>query len=111
MSHGTLSRAAWPLVLVLMAFLAVLAVRPVGAQSSGGGPRWEYRVFAMNPGDYGTTEDYKEILAQHGNDATKADAPFQEHVLKYLGEEGWELVALERPRPNLVHFVLKRPAK
>jgi hypothetical protein len=65
----------------------------------------------MNPADYNGAADYREILEENGKDALRADAPFQEHVLKHLGEEGWELVQLERPRPNLVHFVLKRPRR
>jgi hypothetical protein len=104
------SRAAGPLVLALVVVLALLLGQRAGAQS-GGGPKWEYRVFPMNPADYNDTEDYKEILEANGKDALRAEAPFQQHVLEHLGEEGWELVQLERPRPNLVHFVLKRPLR
>lgn len=109
MSRPTWSRAAWPLVLALVAVLALLLGQRAGAQSAGG-TKWEYRVFPMNPADYNDAEDYKEILLEAGKDAVRAEAPFQEHVLKHLGEEGWELVQLERPRPNLVHLILKRPA-
>ncbi len=103
---------AWPVLLVvaLAALGLALLVRPAGAQ---GAPvrRWEYRVFRMDPADYGDKADYREILRANNDDPLRADPDFHQHVLSFLGGEGWELVSIERPRANLVYFYLKRPAR
>lgn len=103
---------AWPFTLVVaIAALAstLLVVRPAGAQ---GAPRgWEYRVFRMDPVDYDDKADYREILRANNNDPLRAEPDFHQHVLVVLGRDGWELVQMERVRPNLVYFYLKRPAR
>lgn len=107
-----MSRAlAWPLTLVvaLAALTSTFLVRPAGAQ---GAPRgWEYRVFRMDPADYADKADYREVLRLNNGDALRAEPDFHQHVLTVLGQEGWELVQMERARPNLVYFYLKRPAR
>lgn len=102
---------AWPLALVVAAaaLASSFVARPAGAQSAPRG--WEYRVFRVDPADYSDKADYREILRANNNDGLRAEAPFQEHVLSYLGREGWELVQVERPRPGLVYFYMKRPAR
>ena len=107
--RSTLSRAAWPLAFVLVALLAFAAVGPAGAQGTGG--RWEHRVFRVDPADYEDKADWRTILQQNGNDPFRAESAFHEHILTHLGEERWELVQMERVRPNLVYFYLRRPAR
>lgn len=102
---------AWPLTLLVAvaALTSALLARPAGAQGASRG--WEHRVFRMDPADYADKADYREILRANNNDGLRAEAAFQQHVLSFLGGEGWELVQVERPRPNLVYFYLKRPAR
>ncbi|MBX3468935.1 MAG: hypothetical protein KF878_18855 [Planctomycetes bacterium] len=101
--------AAWPLLAALAVALLLLPWRPAGAQ---GAPRaWEHRVFRMDPVDYRDKADYLEILRANNNDPQRAEPDFHQHVLHVLGREGWELVQMDRARPNLVYFYLKRPAR
>jgi hypothetical protein len=111
-------RSAWPLATFAFALLAIAA--HVRAQDDEPlppppppwtGARWEYQVFRLDPADYADMDDWKEILAENGNDWLRAEAPFHTHVLQSLGQDGWELVDVERPRANLVHFYLKRPGR
>lgn len=104
------SRAAWPLAFVLVALIGLAAVRPAGAPGAGAG-RWEHRVFRVDPADYDDKADWRAILQQSGNDAFRAESAFHEHILQHLGEERWELVQMERVRPNLVYMYMKRPAR
>lgn len=75
------------------------------------GARWEYRVFPMRSADYEDKRDYREILAEHKGDGRAADSAFQEHVLNYLGQEGWELVGIERRFADQLHLYMKRPQR
>ena len=67
---------------------------------------WEYRVFRMAPADYQNKADYLAIKRKAGKGV---EAAFTEHVLNYLGKEGWELVQAERRNPNLLYLYLRRP--
>lgn len=103
---------AWLGGALLGLFLA-LALNAASAQqqdeSAWRGQRWEYRVFRMNAVDYEDKADYQQILKENDKDPTKADAAFQEHVLNWLGEQGWELIGIERRHANQLHYYLKRP--
>ncbi len=68
---------------------------------------WEYRVFRLDPQDYTDKQDYQAILKRDG--ARAVEASFYEHVLQHLGQDGWELVTLERKGQSLVYLYLKRP--
>jgi hypothetical protein len=98
-----------------VAFVAGVAVGALGlgiARGQGTPPPapFEYRLFRMDPQEYAGKSDYEEIRKKHGGDGLKTDCEFQEYVLNTLAKEGWELQLMERPRPNLVHFYLRRPA-
>lgn len=105
-----MSRAAVPLALLAGLLLGGALLR-AEAQPPPPQTVWEYRVFRVDPAEYSGKEDYEAIKAQHGGDPARADAPFQQHVLGWLGKEGWELVSVERLRPNLPQYILKRPAR
>ena len=100
--------AACTLALALLGAGALLGYRPAAAQQQSA-PVWEYQVFRMDPVDYQDKADYKQVLAQHG--PRGADAAFKEHVLTYLGKEGWELVTIEKRAGSLLYLYLKRRAR
>lgn len=106
-----MSRAAVPLALLAGLLLGGALLRAEAQPPPPPATVWEYKVLRVDPADYNGKEDYEQIKAQHGGDATRADAPFQQHVLTWMGKEGWELVAIERLRPNLPQYVFKRPAR
>ncbi len=60
-----------------------------------------YLVFEYVPG-----HTLKQVLKKEGPRA--ADSAFKEHVLNFLGKEGWELVDMEIRQQNLIYFYLKR---
>lgn len=99
---------------MFVAFVAGVAVGALGlgiarGQGAPAPAPFEYRLFRMDPQDYAGKADYEEIKRKHGGDGLRTDAEFQEYVLNTLAKEGWELQLLERPRPNLVHYYLRRP--
>lgn len=104
----------WPTLCVGLAatFATFVLCSPPSAEAQGkkrfNVKEWEYRVFQMDPAEYGDKADYRAILAQKG--ARKAESAFSEHVLKYLGKQGWELVSVERLRTNVIYFYMKRKA-
>ena len=98
-----------PALLLFVLLLGALAVQtqPVAAQA---GPTWQYRVFRLDPSEYESKLDYKQLLEREG--PRKVEGVFFERVLDHLGGEGWELVQVERRgRANLTYLYLKRPAR
>jgi len=100
---------------MFVAFALGVAVGALGlgiARGQGAPPpaTYEYRLFRMDPQEYAGKSDYEEIRRKHGGDGLKTEAEFQEYVLNSLAKEGWELQLMERPRPSLIHYYLRRPA-
>ena len=98
-----------------VAFALGVALGALGLGIARGQPppppaTWEYRLFRMDPQEYAGKSDYEEIKRKHGGDGLKTEAEFQEYVLNTLAKAGWELQLMERPRPSLIHFYLRRPA-
>ena len=97
-----------PLLLIVLVALILSAPRPSATAQDA--PRkqagWQYRVFRLDPVDYQDKQDYEAILAKEG--ARNVDAAFQEHVLNYLGKDGWDLVQVEQVNKTLRYLYLKR---
>ena len=99
---------------LLCAFVLALGAPtpgPVSAQDAKDpkhwtGQTWEYRVFRLDEKDYRDKSDYQAILRSEGRRG--AEAVFYERVLTYLGEEGWDLVSVERRSPDTAYLYLKR---
>lgn len=72
---------------------------------------YEYRVFLMNFPDYKDKDDWAEFKERNGGNEMKADAEFKGHVLNHLAKEGWELVQVLSPKPEVAQFYLRRPRR
>ena len=101
-----MKKLALPLAALAIALSVYgLTAGPAQAQARG---TWEYRVFSLDPTEYQDKADYKSILDKEG--PRKSDSAFKEHVLNYLGKQGWELVDMEIRQQNLIYYYLKRRA-
>jgi hypothetical protein len=69
---------------------------------------WEYKVVALEFREYRETDEWKEQLAKHDKNELKADAAFKEYALNYWAKEGWELVQVLLPKPEMTVCYLRR---
>jgi hypothetical protein len=69
---------------------------------------YEYKVVSMLYSDYQEKADWKEILEKHERNALRADAAFKEYVINHHAKEGYELVQVLTPKPELTVLYLRR---